>query len=388
MAATAFARAAGGAPGGRVRGAGARVVGRRRAARELERAVLVGRAGSAGAGREPAGGATGSRRAREQAHRSGSVFSTSSVGLWSGLYLLGTGELEEAGELLIEANRLQELWGSAPTATSWARGLYGRPRRAGRRRGGRAGHPGRGAGRRGGVRRRATCGAARTPSCLLGRRPGRGGARRRRPDGRARRCTSCTPTGSRGSRCGRARSGSSAAATRRSPRSRPSWSWRAAAARREPSGAACASGASSSRTSSGCARPPSCWPGRPRGSSTRGRWPRSAPPCAATATRPRRASRCARRWSWPRPARCPPLVEDVRSELYASGARPRTRRCRASESLTASERRVATLAAGGQTNREIAQALFVTPKTVEVHLSNAYRKLDIRSRRELPGALA
>ena len=56
--------------------------------------------------------------------------------------------------------------------------------------------------------------------------------------------------------------------------------------------------------------------------------------------------------------------------------------------LTASERRVATLAAEGQTNREIAQALFVTPKTVEVHLSNAYRKLDIRSRRELPGALA
>jgi DNA-binding CsgD family transcriptional regulator len=56
--------------------------------------------------------------------------------------------------------------------------------------------------------------------------------------------------------------------------------------------------------------------------------------------------------------------------------------------LTASELRMATLAAGGQTNREIAQALFVTPKTVEVHLSNAYRKLGIRSRRELPGALA
>ena len=48
---------------------------------------------------------------------------------------------------------------------------------------------------------------------------------------------------------------------------------------------------------------------------------------------------------------------------------------------------MATLAAGGQTNREIAQALFVTPKTVEVHLSNAYRKLGIRSRRELAAAL-
>ena len=56
-------------------------------------------------------------------------------------------------------------------------------------------------------------------------------------------------------------------------------------------------------------------------------------------------------------------------------------------SLTASERRVADLAAAGQTNKQIAQELFVTPKTVEVHLSNAYRKLDISGRRELAGAL-
>jgi DNA-binding NarL/FixJ family response regulator len=46
------------------------------------------------------------------------------------------------------------------------------------------------------------------------------------------------------------------------------------------------------------------------------------------------------------------------------------------------------MAAAGQSNREIAQALFVTLKTVEVHLSNAYRKLEIRSRHELAGALA
>jgi DNA-binding NarL/FixJ family response regulator len=45
-------------------------------------------------------------------------------------------------------------------------------------------------------------------------------------------------------------------------------------------------------------------------------------------------------------------------------------------------------AAAGQTNRDIAQALFVTLKTVEVHLSDAYRKLGIRSRTELPGAVA
>ena len=58
------------------------------------------------------------------------------------------------------------------------------------------------------------------------------------------------------------------------------------------------------------------------------------------------------------------------------------------ESLTASERRVADLAAEGRTNKEIAQALYVTLKTVELHLSNAYRKLGIRSRRELGTALA
>jgi DNA-binding NarL/FixJ family response regulator len=48
---------------------------------------------------------------------------------------------------------------------------------------------------------------------------------------------------------------------------------------------------------------------------------------------------------------------------------------------------VAGFAVNGHSNRDIAQALFVTPKTVEVHLSNAYRKLGIRSRRELAGAL-
>ncbi len=81
------------------------------------------------------------------------------------------------------------------------------------------------------------------------------------------------------------------------------------------------------------------------------------------------------------------LVEHVRAELYATGARPRTAALGGVEALTASERRVAGFAAGGQSNRDIAQALFVTPKTVEVHLSNAYRKLGIRSRRELAAAL-
>lgn len=57
-------------------------------------------------------------------------------------------------------------------------------------------------------------------------------------------------------------------------------------------------------------------------------------------------------------------------------------------SLTPSERRVAELAAQGLSNREIAETLWVTRKTVELHLGNAYGKLDIRSRSQLPEALA
>ena len=45
------------------------------------------------------------------------------------------------------------------------------------------------------------------------------------------------------------------------------------------------------------------------------------------------------------------------------------------------------MAADGPTNREIAQALFVTPRTVEVHLTSIYRKLDISSRAQLAAAL-
>ncbi|WP_217914989.1 helix-turn-helix transcriptional regulator [Miltoncostaea marina] len=82
------------------------------------------------------------------------------------------------------------------------------------------------------------------------------------------------------------------------------------------------------------------------------------------------------------------LAERVRSELRAAGVRPRRDALSGVASLTPGERRVVDLAAAGHSNRDIAQELYVTPKTVEVHLSNAYRKLRIGSRRELGRALA
>ncbi len=74
----------------------------------------------------------------------------------------------------------------------------------------------------------------------------------------------------------------------------------------------------------------------------------------------------------------------ARTELAATGARPRRDMLLSGPaSLTPSERRIAELAATGHSNREIAQTLFVTPKTVEYHLRNAYRKLDIDGRARL-----
>ncbi|MHC1561161.1 helix-turn-helix transcriptional regulator [Actinomycetospora sp. C-140] len=81
------------------------------------------------------------------------------------------------------------------------------------------------------------------------------------------------------------------------------------------------------------------------------------------------------------------LVHRAREELHAAGARPRRVAVTGAESLTAAERRVAELAADGLSNREVAQALFVTTKTVETHLGHVYRKLDVAGRDELAAML-
>ena len=78
-----------------------------------------------------------------------------------------------------------------------------------------------------------------------------------------------------------------------------------------------------------------------------------------------------------------PLAAYAETELRATGARPRRIVLTGTDSLTASERRIAELASQGLTNREIAQTLFVTVRTVEEHLSHAYAKLGIRSRAQL-----
>jgi DNA-binding NarL/FixJ family response regulator len=82
-----------------------------------------------------------------------------------------------------------------------------------------------------------------------------------------------------------------------------------------------------------------------------------------------------------------PLAARAEEELRASGASPRDVIRAGVDALTASERRVAQLAAAGMSNKQIAQTLFVTVKTVETHLHRGYQKLDVSSRAQLARAL-
>ncbi len=81
------------------------------------------------------------------------------------------------------------------------------------------------------------------------------------------------------------------------------------------------------------------------------------------------------------------LVERAERELRLAGAKPRRLAFSGAESLTASELRVAEMAASGLSNQQVAEALFVTSKTVENHLGHVYQKLGIHSRDAITDSL-
>ena len=81
------------------------------------------------------------------------------------------------------------------------------------------------------------------------------------------------------------------------------------------------------------------------------------------------------------------IARAAHEELVATGAKPRRLRQSGAEALTPTERRVASMAAKGMSNRAIAQALFVAEKTIETHLGSVYRKLGINARTHLTEAL-
>jgi DNA-binding CsgD family transcriptional regulator len=78
-----------------------------------------------------------------------------------------------------------------------------------------------------------------------------------------------------------------------------------------------------------------------------------------------------------------PWAERARAELRASGRTVRRREPATEDQLTPQELQIANLVSEGKTNRDIAATLFVSPKTVEFHLTRVYRKLEIHSRTEL-----
>jgi DNA-binding CsgD family transcriptional regulator len=82
------------------------------------------------------------------------------------------------------------------------------------------------------------------------------------------------------------------------------------------------------------------------------------------------------------------LAQRARRELVATGLRPRQAALEGAAALTPRQRQVCELAAAGKGNRQIAQALFLSIKTVETHLAAGYRKLGVGTRAELAAALA
>jgi DNA-binding CsgD family transcriptional regulator len=326
--------------------------------------------------------------AREQAHRHGSVLATASVELFRGLHLLVTGDLEDAGDALRHARRLQDAWGSDPIGRSWSRGLL--------------------------AAQAFVIGDADGARAALGPTP--------TPDDESDGANIWRRTHAELLLAeGRAEEALEVAELmgRTAPLvAHPDWkTWQSLKARalalmgrRDEALAAMEAELELARRVGAPSVIARCLRqlGELEGDAGIEHLREAVELSARSPARLEHARAlfalggAVRRARSPSNAReplrqalelaeacgCPPLVEQIRSELYATGARPRTAALGGVEALTARELRVAGLAAEGRTNREIAQALFVTPKTVEVHLSNAYRKLEIRSRRELPAALA
>jgi DNA-binding CsgD family transcriptional regulator len=82
------------------------------------------------------------------------------------------------------------------------------------------------------------------------------------------------------------------------------------------------------------------------------------------------------------------LAQRARRKLVATGLRPRQAATEGAAALTPRQRQVCELAAAGKGNRQIAQALFLSIKTVETHLAAGYRKLGVGTRAELAAQLA
>jgi DNA-binding NarL/FixJ family response regulator len=77
------------------------------------------------------------------------------------------------------------------------------------------------------------------------------------------------------------------------------------------------------------------------------------------------------------------FAERAAHELRATGAHPRKRTARATDALTTHELQIARLVSTGATSKEVAEQLFLSPRTIEAHLRNIFPKLGITSRRQL-----